>query len=45
MSENKETAKEPFKWTLQPLANVDTHKHLDQDENIAYVGEINKERI
>ena len=30
---------------IQPLANDDTHKYLDQDENIAYVGEIIKERI
>ena len=27
---------------IQPVANGDTYKYLGQDENISYVGEVNK---
>ena len=30
---------------IQPVANGDTYKYLGIDENISYVGEINKERV
>ena len=41
--ENKQTAKYPLKGTIiQPVANGDTYKYLGQDEDIAYVGEVNK---
>ena len=33
------------KLIIQPVANGDTYKYLGQDENIAYVGEVNKNRV
>ena len=30
---------------IKPVANGDTCKYIGQDENIAYVGEVNKERV
>ena len=31
--------------TNQPVTNGDTYKYLGQDENIAYIGEVNKKRV
>lgn len=30
---------------IQTVANGDTYKYLDQDENIMYLGEANKEKL